>query len=112
MLKRRGLVLAVASLALLTLPWASAHAGVFVSVGVPGPYYGPYYHRHYYYYGPRVYVGAPVVVAAPPPPGAVYVQQPTVIYQQGPAPQAGAPTITAAPPETVVPPLSVPAPAR
>ena len=63
MLKRRGLALAVAALALLTLPWTSAHAGIFVSVGVPGPFYGPYYHRHYYYYGPRVVVAAPVVVA-------------------------------------------------
>jgi hypothetical protein len=76
----------LAALALLSLPWGSARAGVFLSVGVPGPYYGPYYHHHYYYYGPRVVVAAPPVVVAAPPPGTVYVQ-PTVIYQQVPAPQ-------------------------
>ncbi len=92
----------LAALALASLPLGSARAGVFLSIGVPAPYYGPYYHhRHYYYYGPRVVVAAPPVVVAappppgtvyvPPPPGTVYVQQPTVIYQQAPAPRLSRP---------------------
>ena len=84
MMKRRMLGLA-AALVLCALPWASANAGVFISVGIPGPWYGPYYHHHYYY-GPRVIVAGPPVVIASPPRGHVYVQQPAVIYQQAPAP--------------------------
>ena len=49
---------AIAALLLVSLPWASAHAGVFIGIGIPGPYYRPY-HRGYYYYGPRVVVVAP-----------------------------------------------------
>ena len=59
----------LAAFALLSLPSAPAQAGVFVSFGVPGPYYHPYYHHHYYYgyYGPRVVVAAPPVVVARAP---------------------------------------------
>jgi hypothetical protein len=73
-----------AALALLSLPCESARAGVFISVGVPGPYYRPYYHHHYYY-GPRLVVAAPPVVIGAPLPAPIYVQQPTVIYQQAPS---------------------------
>ncbi len=97
MTRKRTLTLALlGALALLALPWNSARAGVFIGVGIPAPYYGPYYrHRYYYYYGPRVVVVAPPVVVgvAPAPvyvtpaPGAVYVpQSPTVIQTAPPQP--------------------------
>ena len=73
MIGKRTLVLA--ALALVGLSWAAApaSAGVYVGVGVPGPYYRPYYRR--YYYGPRVVIAAPPVVVAPAP---VYVAPPPV----------------------------------
>jgi hypothetical protein len=92
----------LAALCVLALPFASAQAGVFIGVGIPGPY-----HRHYYrpyYYGPRVYVAPPPVVVAPAPgpvyvqpapvyvqPAPVYVQPPPVVLQTPPPPPAPAP---------------------
>jgi hypothetical protein len=80
-----------AALAFLALPCASAQAGVFVSVGIPGPWFGPYHHHYPYYYGPRVVVAAPPVVYAPayayPQPNVIYVQPaPQVVQPPAPAP--------------------------
>ena len=91
---KRAIIL---GLALLALPAGAAQAGgVFIGVGVPGPYYRGYYRP--YYYGPRVYVGVPPVVVGvapagavyypPPPPGAVYAAPPPGTYYA--APPAGA----------------------
>lgn len=79
--------LAVVVLSMVALSGSVAHAGVFIGVGVPGPYYRPYYRHYYrpYYYGPRVIIGAPApaVYVAPAP---VYVApQPAPVYVQ-PAP--------------------------
>lgn len=91
----------------LAIPSGTANAGVYIGVGVPGPYYRPYYHHHYYYgYGPYYYrpgivVAAPPVYVAPrpvyvvPPAAPVYVQPaPTVITTPG-APPA---TLSTVPP--------------
>jgi hypothetical protein len=100
----------LSALVTLTL-YASAHAGVFIGVGVPGPYYRPYYR-------PRVVVGVAPVVVAPTPvvvaPAPVYVQPapvivqpaPTVIQAQ-PVPQA-APAVSAYSPAQALPPAPIP----
>ncbi len=89
-------ILAVALLAILIGPWATAQAGVRIAVGVDWPYYRPY---HPYYYRPAVVVApAPVVVA--PPPAPVYVVpaqtpvyvQPAPVYTVPPPPSPPAPT--------------------
>ena len=76
-------ILALAALAVLSLPLFSlpAHAGVYIGVGVPGPYYRPY--RPYYpryYYGPRVVIAAPPVVVATAPPPVVVAPAPAPVY--------------------------------
>ena len=88
--------LALAGLCLMSLPAGSARAGVFIGVGVPGPYYRPYYRP--YYYGPRVVIAAPPVVVAPvapvyvaPPPAPVYVTPAPVAIQAPAPPPAPAP---------------------
>jgi hypothetical protein len=94
-------VFALAALILLSLPLATTHAGVFIGVGVPYPYYRPYYYRPYWY-GPRVVIAPAPIVVAPPPvivgPGPVPVAvqpAPTVIQTQ--AMQPVTPTLPAAP---------------
>jgi hypothetical protein len=94
---------ALAVLTLLGLSLTMAHAGVFIGVGVPGPFY-----RHYYrpYYGPRIVVGLPPVyiggATAP-----VYVQPAPVYVQPAPPVQYAPP----AAPATQAPPASSPYPA-
>lgn len=78
----RTRVFALATLSFLSLALASAEAGVFVGVGIPGPCFRPYRHC----YGPRVFVGvAPVVVGAPvyvaPAPAPVIIQQAPPVIQ-------------------------------
>jgi hypothetical protein len=85
---------ALALLAVLAVPWASAMAGWHVGIGIGIPLYRPYY-------------GYPVVVApAPvyyvPPPGAVYVQQPAPVYAV-PAAPAAPPAYQSAAPQTTAP---------
>jgi hypothetical protein len=99
---RRVRVIAVAALCLLSVPLASAQAGVFIGVGFPGPYYRPCYRP---YYGPRVYVApAPVYVApAPvyvtPAPAPVYMAPaPTVVQVPGAQPPAPPPPVLPSPP--------------
>jgi hypothetical protein len=93
----RRLVFALAVLAVLAVPWASAQAGVRIGIGIGVPlFYRPCY-------------GYPVVVApAPvyyvPAPGAVYVQQPAPVYQ-APATQAAPPSAY----QSAAPPLAAPA---
>src|SRR5262245_51640299 len=84
----RALVSALAALALLGLTWTSAHAGWYFGVGVPGPYYRPYY-------GPRVVIGGPAVYVAPAAP--VYVT-PAPVYVT-PAPAYAAPAAVQQPPQ-------------
>jgi hypothetical protein len=94
----RTRTLALAALAFLALPWASARADFYVGIGRPRPYY-----RHYYYgpYAPfRVYVAPPPVYVAPRAvyvaPAPVYVQPaPTVIQS---APVAAPQLVPAVPP--------------
>jgi hypothetical protein len=81
-------VLALAALAFLALPLATAHAGFYVGVGYRGPY-----HRHYRYYPTypyRVYVAPPPVYIAPRPvyiaPAPVVVQPAPTVIQTVPAP--------------------------
>ncbi len=72
---------ALAALAFLLVPLATAHAGVYVGVGVPGPYYR--YHRHYrHYYRYPVYVAPPAVYVAP---RTVYITPAPVVVQPAPA---------------------------
>jgi len=85
----------LATLALLGLSLTTAQAGVFVGIGVPGPFYRHHYYRPYW--GPRVVVGLPPIYIGSPPPPPVYVQ-PAPVYVQ-PAPQVIAP-----PPAQYVPP--------
>ena len=96
---RRALVLA--ALFLLSLSWMSAQAGVFIGVGVPGPYYRPYPYR---YYGPRVYVAPPPVYVQPAP---VYVQPAPVYAQPAPAYSQPAPAYAQPAPAYVQPPSQV-----
>ena len=90
-------IVVLAALLLLSLPWATADAGVFIGVGVPYPCYRPYCYRPYWY-GPRIVIApgpiavapAPVVVAPAPVP--VVVQPaPTVIQTQATLPAAPTP---------------------
>jgi hypothetical protein len=78
---------ALAALALLAMPLASANAGFRINVGVGLPvYYGPYYrYRYPVYLAPApVYVVPAQVYVAPAP---VYVQPaPAVIQVPPPAP--------------------------
>ena len=71
-------VLGVAALAVLSLSMFSlpAQAGVYVGIGVPGPYYRPY---RPYYYGPRIVIVAPPVVVAPAPPPVVVAPAPVYV---------------------------------
>ena len=97
---------ALAALALLGLSAASAPAGVFVGVGVPGPYYRPYYRP---YWGPRVVVGLPPVYIGPAPapvyvqPAPVYVQTAPAVIPAPPAPYAPPPQAAPAPPVAPTP---------
>jgi hypothetical protein len=92
---------ALAALAFLALPFASARADFYVGFGRPRPYYR---HSYYYpYYPYRVYVAPPAVYVAPRP---VYVAPP--VYVQ-PAP-AYLQTAPAYPPQTV--PVPVPQPGQ
>jgi len=95
MLRKLGL----AALVVICCPWSFSQAGVYVGIGVPGPYYYRPYYRPWYYGG--VYVAPPPVVVAPPP---VVVQQPAV------APPAYAPSSPPAQAPTPTP-TQTPAPA-
>ena len=103
--------LALATLAMAALPWASAQAGgrISVGIGIGVPYYRPYY--PYAYYRPYVVAPVPVYYAQPPvyyvptypyP----YYQPVPAVYQAPPAPPAPAnsayptPTPQPAPPST------------
>ena len=77
---------ALATLALLGLSLTTAHAGVFVGIGIPGPYYRPYPRYYYPYYGPRVIVAAPPVVYVNPAPAPVYVTPAPVYVSPPPTP--------------------------
>jgi hypothetical protein len=89
-------VFALAALGLLTLSWATAEAGVFIGVGIPGPYYRPHPR---YYYGPRIVIAAPpVVVAAPVVAAPVVVAAPApVVVQPAPVVVQPAPVATTLP---------------
>ena len=98
-------VFALAAVSWLTLSWASAQAGVFIGVGIPGPCYRPYY--HHYWYGPRGVIAAPPVVVAPPPP--VVVAAPAPVYvQQAPQVIRVPVTQTATPQTSTLPAAPVP----
>jgi hypothetical protein len=75
MLRKLGL----AALVVICCPWSFSQAGVYVGIGVPGPYYYRPYYRPWYYGG--VYVAPPPVVVSPPP---VVVQQPAVAPKHPP----------------------------
>ena len=83
----RGLrTFALAAMCFVLAPLATAQAGIFIGVGIPGPYYRAY-HRPYYYYGPRVYVAPAPVYVTPTPvyvapaPAPVYVQPAQTVIQ-------------------------------
>ena len=84
----RTRALALAALAFLALPWASARADFFVGFGRPRHYHRYDYYRPYYPY--RVYVAAPPVYVAPrtvyvaPAPATVYVQPAPTYIQTAP----------------------------
>lgn len=96
MVRRLGFVVLIVS----CCPWNVSRAGVYVGIGVPGPYYRPYY-RHGYRYGYRpygygyggVYIAPPPVIVGAPP---VVVPQPVVV-QPGYTPASPPPTQTPAP---------------
>src|SRR5579872_3984826 len=99
---------ALAALLLLSLPWTSAHAGVVIGVGIPGPcFYRPHYHP-YYYYGPRVVVAPAPVYVGPPP---VYVAPAPVYVAPPPAPVYVQPTIQTPVTPAAYPPSPAPLPA-
>jgi hypothetical protein len=97
--------LGLAALVMACCPWNFTQAGVFVGIGVPGPYYYRPYYRPWYYGG--VYVAPPPVVVGAPP---VFVQQPAVVQQpvvvQQPAnsPSSAPPAQTSAPAPAPLPP--------
>jgi hypothetical protein len=97
MLRKLGL----AALVVACCPWSFSQAGVYVGIGVPGPYYYRPYYRPWYYGG--VYVAPPPVVVASPP---VVVQQPAVAQPAyAPAsPPAQAPAQAPAPAPAPLPP--------
>jgi hypothetical protein len=96
-------VLALAALALLAIPLASARADFFVGFGAR-----PYYYRHYYrgYYPYRVYVAPPPVYVAPravyvtPTPVPVIVQPVPTYLQAVPAAPTQVVPVPVAPPGT------------
>jgi hypothetical protein len=92
---RKTMSLVVLTLLGLAEASASARAGVYIGVGVPGPYYRGYYRP---YCGPRVYVGLPPVVVAPAPATVVV----TPVYAV-PAVQAVPAPVYVAPPVATVP---------
>ncbi len=101
--------LGFAALVVACCPWSVGQAGVFVGVGVPGPYYRPYY-RPYYGYGyggwyrpyGGIYVAPPPLIVGAAP---AVVQQPVVVQQQ---PVVVQPAY--APPAQTPAPLPMPAP--
>jgi hypothetical protein len=96
----------IAALIVACCPWSTSQAGVFVGIGVPGPYYRPYwgYGGFYRPYGFGVVVAPPVVVGAAP----VVVQQPTVVQQ--PVVVQPAYTPSTPPPAAAPAPLPMPTP--
>jgi hypothetical protein len=83
----RTRMFALAALAFLALPWASARADFYVAYGRPRPYY--YRHSYYRPYVPfGVYVAPPAVYVAPRPvyvtPAPVYVQPAPTYLQAAP----------------------------
>jgi hypothetical protein len=99
----RTRVLALAALAVLAIPLASARADIFVGFGGR-----PYYYRHHYrpYYPYRVYVAPPPVYVAPravyvaPAPAPVIVQPAPVYLQTVPAAPTQVVPVPVAPPGT------------
>jgi hypothetical protein len=105
-------LLALATLALLAVSWTSAHAGVYIGLGFPGPFHRPF--RHHHHFGPRLIIAPPPVYIGPTPapvyltPVPVYVQPaPTVI--QAPVAQPVPSFSPFSPGQSVAPPLA-PAP--
>jgi HEAT repeats len=94
MLRRLGL----AALVLTCCPWSASQAGVYIRVGIGGPYcYRPYGYGFYRPYPLVVGVGiAPAVVVQPAP----------VVVQSG----VVQPVYSASPPPPSVPPPSAPSP--
>jgi hypothetical protein len=94
----------VAALIVACCPWSVSQAGVYVGIGVPGPYYYP---RPYYrpWYGGVYVAPPPVVVSAAPP---VVVQQPAVVQQ--PVVVQPAYSTSSPPPASAAPPAQAPAP--
>jgi len=88
-------VSALAALALLSLSWGTARAGVTIGIGLP--VFRPFHHHHHYC-GPRVYVAPPPVYVAPAP---VYAAPPPVYVQPAPA-------VPAAPPPQPLPAVAQP----
>ncbi|HKI38737.1 MAG TPA: hypothetical protein VKA46_43210 [Gemmataceae bacterium] len=90
----------LAALVLFGLSWTSAQAGVFIGVGIPGPFYRHPYRPRIVVGLPPVYIGAapaPVYVVAPPP--TVYVQPaPAVIQAPPPQPVSPPPAYSPVPP--------------
>ena len=106
MIGRKALILvALAALTLLAVPWSSARADVIV--GVRGPYPPRYYYRHRPYRPFVVVAPAPVYVAprpvivAPPP---VYVAPRPVVVTPAPVVVTPAPTYVQPVPPSAYPP--------
>jgi hypothetical protein len=99
MLRKLGL----AALVVVCSPWSFSQAGVYVGIGVPGPYYYRPYYRPWY---GGVYVAPPPVVVGAAP---VVVQQPVVVAQPVGAQPAYSPS--SSPPAQAPAPTSAPAPA-
>jgi len=94
--------LGLAALITACSPWSVSQSGVYVGVGIPGPYYRPYcrpWHGYGYGYGYGFYRPYGVYVAPPP----VVVGAAPVVVQQ---PVVAQPAYTPAPP----PPAQAPAP--
>ncbi|HEY7329037.1 MAG TPA: HEAT repeat domain-containing protein [Gemmataceae bacterium] len=98
-----------AAMLVVSCPWNTSQAGVYVGLGYGPGFYRPYgYYRGWGYYRPYgvgvVVAPPPVVVGAPP----VVVQQPTVVQQ----PVVVQPTYTppAPPPSQAPAPLPMPTP--
>lgn len=101
--------ISIAALVVVCCPWSFSRAGVYVGIGVPGPYYyrpyyRPYYYRPWYGYG-GVYVAPPPIVVGGAAP--VVVQQPPVVQPPVTVQPAYTPS---SPPPAAPDPLPMPTP--